>query len=61
MKFQVQQQFLPGNDKIWVARLKLEDPIFEYQYELEAEVKATELDQKEKKVKGKRKFRVTQI
>lgn len=41
--YQVQMQFIPGNDQIWVARLTPDDPIYEYPTEAEAQVKADEL------------------
>jgi hypothetical protein len=41
--YQVQMQFIPGNDQIWVARLNPDDPIYEYNNEPDAQVKATEL------------------
>ena len=41
--YQVQMQFIPGNDSIWVAKLNPEDPLYEYATLEEAEAKATEL------------------
>jgi len=41
--YQVQMQFIPGNDSIWVARLNPEDPIYDYVHEGEAVAKADEL------------------
>jgi hypothetical protein len=41
--FQIQMQFIPGNDSIWVARLNPDDPIYEYDNEAEAQAKANEL------------------
>ena len=41
--YQVQMQFIPGNDMIWVARLNQDDPIYEYDNEPEALSKASEL------------------
>ena len=41
--YQVQMQYIPGNDQIWVARLNPEDPIYEYPIETEADAKAAEL------------------
>ena len=41
--YQVQMQFIPGNDSIWVARLTPEDPIYEYKTQKTADSKATEL------------------
>ena len=43
MIYQVQMQFIPGNDSIWVAHLNPEDPIYEYNNEAEAQTKADEL------------------
>jgi hypothetical protein len=42
--YQVQMQFIPGNDQIWVARLNPEDPIYEYSSLEEADYKAQELE-----------------
>ena len=41
--FEVQMQFIPGNDSIWVSRLSENDPIYEYDNLNEAQAKATEL------------------
>ena len=41
--FEVQMQFIPGLDQIWVARLDPEDPIYTYNNLSEAQAKATEL------------------
>ena len=41
--YQVQMQFIPKNNMIWVARLNPDDPIYEYDNEPEAQAKATEL------------------
>jgi hypothetical protein len=41
--YQVQMEFIPGNNMIWVARLTAEDPIYEYTDETEAINKANEL------------------
>ena len=43
MIYQIQMQFIPGNDSIWVARLNPDDPIYEYDNFQEAQDKATEL------------------
>lgn len=45
MIYQVQMQFIPGSDQIWVARLTAEDPIYEYDNFPEAQAKATELQE----------------
>jgi hypothetical protein len=45
MIYQVQMQFIPGSDQIWVARLTLEDPIYEYDNFAEAQAKAIELQE----------------
>lgn len=41
--YQVQMQFIPGNDSIWVAQLTPEDPIYEYKTKATADKKAAEL------------------
>ena len=41
--YQVQMQFIPGNDMIWVAQLTSEDPIYNYDTKAEAQAKADEL------------------
>jgi hypothetical protein len=41
--YQVQMQFIPGNDSIWVARLTPEDLIYNFPIETEAQAKAAEL------------------
>jgi hypothetical protein len=43
MIYQVQMQFIPGSDQIWVARLNPDDPIYEYPTQEEAQLKANEL------------------
>jgi hypothetical protein len=43
MTYEVQMQFIPGNDMIWVARLNPDDPIYQYDNETEAQAKADEL------------------
>jgi hypothetical protein len=43
MIYQVQMQFIPGSDQIWVARLNPDDPIYEYSTQEEAQLKADEL------------------
>ena len=58
MIYQVQMQFIPGNDSIWVAHLNPEDPIYEYNNEAEAQTKADELQAAD--LTG-RKYRVQQI
>jgi hypothetical protein len=58
MIYQVQMQFIPGNDSIWVAHLNPEDPIYEYDNEAEAQAKADELQAAD--LTG-RKYRVQQI
>jgi hypothetical protein len=56
--YQVQMQFIPGNDSIWVARLTPEDPIYQYDNEAEAQAKAEELQAADE---TGRKYRVQQI
>ena len=58
MTFQVQMQFIPGNDSIWVAHLAPEDPIYEYDNEPEAQAKADELQAADQ---TGRNYRVSQI
>jgi hypothetical protein len=58
MIYQVQMQFIPDNDSIWVAHLNPEDPIYEYDNEPEAQTKADELQAAD--LTG-RKYRVQQI
>jgi hypothetical protein len=41
--YQIQMQYIPGLDQIWVAQLTPEDPIYEYDNEPEAQAKADEL------------------
>jgi len=43
MIYQVQMQFIPGNNQIWVAKINPDDPIYEYDNEIEAQQKAEEL------------------
>lgn len=43
MIYQVQCEFIPGNDQIWVARLNPNDPVYEYDNYDEAKAKADEL------------------
>jgi hypothetical protein len=56
--YQVQMQFIPLNDSIWVARLTPEDPIYQYDNEAEAQAKAEELQAADE---TGRKYRVQQI
>ena len=56
--FQVQMQFIPGNDQIWVAQLNPEDPIYEYDNEEQATIKAQELQEADP---TGRQYRVVQI
>ena len=58
MTFQVQMQFIPGLDQIWVAQLTPESPIYDYDNEAEAQAKAEELQAAD--LTG-RKYRVEQI
>jgi hypothetical protein len=41
--YQVQMQFIPGYNNIWVAQLNPEDSIFEFEIEADAIAKAEEL------------------
>jgi len=56
--YQVQMQFIPLNDSIWVARLTPEDPIYQYDNEAEAQAKAEELQAADE---TGRQYRVQQI
>jgi hypothetical protein len=58
MIFEVQMQFIPGNDQIWVARLTPEDPIYQYDNEADAVNKANELQAADP---TGRQYRVAQI
>ena len=58
MIYQVQMQFIPGSDQIWVARLNPDDPIYEYPTEEEAQLKADELKLADP---TNRQYRVVQI
>lgn len=58
MIYQVQMQFIPGSDQIWVARLTPEDPIYEYDNYAEAQAKAIELQEAD--VTG-RQYRVVEL
>ena len=57
MIYEVQMQFIPGNDSIWVARLTPEDPIYQYDNEAEAQAKADELQANDP---TGRQYRITQ-
>jgi hypothetical protein len=41
--YQVQMQFIPGYNNIWVAQLNPEDPTYEFEIEADAITKAEEL------------------
>lgn len=56
--YQVEMQFIPGNNMIWVARLNPDDPIYQYDNEPEAQAKAQELQSQD--LTG-RIYRVVQI
>ena len=58
MVYEVQMQFIPGNDQIWVAHLAPSDPIYQYDNEAEAQAKADELQAAD--TTG-RKYRVAQL
>ena len=57
MTYEVQMQFIPGNDQIWVARLTPEDPIYQYDNEAEAQAQADELQANDP---TGRQYRITQ-
>lgn len=56
--WQVQMQYIPGSDQIWVARLNPDDPIYQYDNEPEAQAKAEELQAADP---SGRLYRVTQL
>lgn len=58
MIWQVQMQFIPGSDQIWVAHLNPNDPVYEYDNEPEAQAKANELQANDP---SGRQYRVIQI
>ena len=41
--FEVQMEYIPGVNTIWVSRLSENDPIYEYDNLSDAQAKATEL------------------
>ena len=44
MIYQIQMQFIPDNDMIWVQKLEINDPIWEFDTPEEAKEKMEELD-----------------
>ena len=56
--YQVQMQFIPGSDQIWVARLDPNDPVYDYDNYAEAQEKADELQAADP---TGRQYRVVQI
>ena len=58
MIFEVQMQFIPGLDQIWVAHLNPSDPIYQYDNETDAINKANELQSADP---TGRQYRVAQI
>jgi hypothetical protein len=56
--WQVQKQYIPGNDVIWVAQMLIEDPIHNFDTEAEAQAKADELQAADT---DGRSYRVVQI
>jgi hypothetical protein len=58
MIYQVQCQYVPGLDTIWVARLSPQDPTYEYDNFAEASAKATELQDADTSL---RQYRVAQL
>lgn len=58
MIYQVQMQFIPGNDQIWVLKLEANDPTWEFETYQEAVDKATELDEMDT---TERQYRVIEI
>lgn len=47
MIYEIQMQYIPGNDQIWVARLNPEDPVYQYTDYGEAVIKMEELKVKD--------------
>lgn len=43
--WQVQMQFIPGNNQVWVAQLTPQDPIYQYDTENAAWVQAVALQE----------------
>lgn len=43
--WQVQMQFIPGNNQVWVAQLTPQDPIYKYDTENAAWVQAVTLQE----------------
>ena len=58
MTYQIQMEFLPGIDQIWVAQLTPKSPIYQYNNEEEAIIKANELQSLDS---TGRQYRVQQI
>ena len=58
MIYEVQMQFIPGNDQIWVARSNPNDPVYQYDNFADAQAKATELQDNDP---TGRQYRVTQL
>lgn len=58
MIYEVQMQYIPGNDQIWVAHLTPDDPIYQYDNDSEAQAKADELQAADS---TGRKYRVAQL
>ena len=56
--YEIQMEFIPGNNMIWVARLNPEDPIYQYPTLMEAEAKGFELENADS---TNRKYRVVEI
>jgi hypothetical protein len=56
--YQIEMQFIPGNNMIWVAHLSPNDPIYQYDNEPEAQAKAQELQSQDP---TGRQYRVVQL
>lgn len=56
--YEIQMQFIPGNNQIWVAQLTPNDPIYKYPTLMEAEAKGFELENSDP---TNRKYRVVFI
>jgi hypothetical protein len=56
--WQVQMQFIPGNDQIWVLKLNPNDPIYEYDNEIDAQNQANLLQSQDS---TGRQYRIIQV
>ena len=58
MIYQIQMQFIPDNDMIWVQKLEINDPIWEFDTLEEAQQKMEELDSADT---SGRKYRIVEV